>query len=62
MRDLSLIDIQNALNEAELVGADTDQPEGQRYARISETLLLEIAFNLGKAHAELITLREGPKF
>ena len=62
MRDLSLIDIQNALSEAELVGADTDQPEGARYARISETLLLEISFILGKAHAELITLREGPQF
>ncbi len=62
MKELSLIDIQNALTSAELEGADTDEPEGARYIRISETLLLDIAYNLGRAHGEMIALREGPQF
>ena len=62
MKELSLIDIQNALTSAERQGADTDEPEGARYVQLSETLLLEIAYNLGRAHGEMMKLREGPKF
>ena len=59
MRILSLVDIQNALTSAEREGADVDEPEGARYVRISETLLCEIAWNLGRFHGELIQLRQG---
>lgn len=62
MKELSLIDIQNALASAEREGAATDDPEGARYIRISETLALGIAWNLGRLHGEMIKLREGPQF
>lgn len=62
MKELSLIDIQNALASAPCEGADTDEPEGARYIRISETLRNQIAYNLGRAQGELMKLREGPQF
>lgn len=60
MRELSLPEIQYALASTECEGADVDvdEPEGARYIRISETLALEIAWNLGRLHGEMIKLRE----